>query len=318
MKLFLHIGSPKTGSTSIQKFLGEQIQHTHLAPIEALGGVRARKLPLLCEGGKVSEKYSRSRYSRQGLSLEEATRDTWKDLETEVRTSERSAFFASEEAVVSTFETDQTAMIALADKLLQIFESVQIIYYVRDQRDFLKSWYSQAVAGKTQETKSYRRFIQEDGLSMKIADYSSVANHWASVFGPEAMTVKVFHRDSFLRGNLIYDLLATLEVDTPEVLEASLAAPARNVRSTALQLALLRQANKLGVNKRTRKALRRSGLLRSVSSRSLPDDMDAQILDRFSDSNAAINAAFLANSPVALPVAQDDETRSDGPARRVR
>ena len=204
-KLFLHIGSHKTGTTAVQQGLHQNsillralgityvgtgnIAHIH----SAIGPLNpARFLP---EGYKVLD------------PADLATRLAATETETVVASSENFSFFF-----------DKSAITALHQALRPHFDDIRIVCYLRRQD-------RHAVSHHQEGAKPNRH--AEGALwghaPNALPDYSTAHdlyldyNHrlglWADVFGDRAMTIRIYDRTLLKKNDMFSDFLGILDLD---------------------------------------------------------------------------------------------------------
>lgn len=211
MELFLHIGTEKTGTTSVQKFLRSNreflARHAVLYPESpgsqnhtglAVAAQDADKTgPLRKASGVVgTDAVLRHRAEMMaGLKAELAQRRFGK------------AIMSGEHCSSLLGEDDEVRW--LKDQLGPLFDRIRIVVYLRRQDDFLLSLYSTAVkSGATFPI----RVPQEKALKARY-DHWGLVERWARVFGRENMIVRRFERAGLKNGDIVDDFLDAVGVD---------------------------------------------------------------------------------------------------------
>ena len=187
MKLVLHIGTPKTGTTSLQRFLYQnrvRLSRNGYVLFDDVGGENNSHLPAY--------------FSRNGLNPVWRARLGIKD------TRDKDAYFKSigfPQSLVNQFieasSSHHTAVISsehfssslsqpqvatLANWIRQYFSQIRVICYVRSQPDRITSgWSTHLGAGGHH---SLEKFI-DNAISSRRLDYFALAGVWSSAFGPE-------------------------------------------------------------------------------------------------------------------------------------
>ncbi len=210
MKAFLHIGTEKTGTTTIQHFLAKNrkflLEDGFFYP-RSLGQQNHVKLAVYAMAiNKVQDR------QRLGITEPEKViqfRDKCqKNLAEELNNTKTNKVILSNEHCSSRLVSIEEIEL-LKSFLGKFFEDIKIIIYLRRQDKFLLSTYSTAVkCGYT------RRFsIPSEQVIKKRYDYWNILKKWESVFGKENIVVKVFERNQMLEGNLFKDFTNILGIN---------------------------------------------------------------------------------------------------------
>jgi SAM-dependent methyltransferase len=191
-QLYLHIGFPKTGTTSIQMWLTENA--TALAAHGVLYPATGR--------GRHEYDYGHHQLPR-GLVTKPLSELAvmWPDmtnLRDEVDNSPGSTIIVSSEDFAT--RLDQPEVDLLARRLADF--DVRIVCYVRRQDEFIISVWSTSVA----------YFGEKDPLANCLdhpwLDYAGTIALWARAFGFDAIMLRVFEEAQLAGGNAIEDFLA--------------------------------------------------------------------------------------------------------------
>lgn len=315
--LYLHIGTKKTGSTTIQSFLGpERKVLANLYQIEAFGLSHAKELAM-ASGTEVGKQYwvenPNKRKRMSASEFENFHKVFWQRVEREADKhngfrGDDVKFVASSEFLFVDYGSQIEALSRLKFHLDHIFGDYKFILYLREQVSFAKSLYAQRVKDHFRIALSFEDFVKTTSNNPRhLAYYIDYADHlkrWVSIFGKDRFIVRTFDRGNFYHGNLIQDFLNTLECDLPA--DAIDREATKNVSPTFGQINLLRRLNaisKLPFTDRRQKRLRRlitSPIAASITQKKFPTDFDEAIVDFVSSGNSFINENFLDNQ-VKLP-----------------
>jgi SAM-dependent methyltransferase len=191
-QIYLHIGFPKTGTTSIQTWLTEH------APALAAHGV------LYPAHGRDGQEYQYGHHRLARSLVERPLSEltvTWPDmarLRDEMETSPAQTIVISSEDFSMRLQQPEVDLLAqhLAD-----FD-VRIVCYVRRQDEFIISLWSTAVAyyGEADPLSCY--------LDHSRLDYAGTISPWARAFGPGAILLRVFERSQLVGGDAVEDFLS--------------------------------------------------------------------------------------------------------------
>jgi hypothetical protein len=133
--------------------------------------------------------------------------------------------------------TKTSHLISIRKALLQVAESIKIVFYLRDQVSLSISAYSTAV-------KSGRRApfdVNEVISTNPYYNHLSTLDLWGSVFGAENLILREFDRQSLHRGDIVDDFFHVIDVPIEGLSRPS----RRNESLDALSLEVIREMNLL-------------------------------------------------------------------------
>ncbi|RNF34020.1 hypothetical protein A7A09_014060 [Paracoccus methylarcula] len=205
MKSIVHIGHPKTGTTSIQKFLwtnraslrqqgilyrrySRLIEQPELAVTvhHRLGAIVSN--PLLCSSLGIRDISSQAKVVKRFEAAVAA------DLSS---TGAHTMVFSCEYLGIPS--RGHPGISALRDWLAERFKETRIILYIRRQDQFLESDYSQYL--RNGGHLSFETWL----TTAKPPNLNQMVLRWERVFGPDALEVRVFDRRCLAKGNLVDD-----------------------------------------------------------------------------------------------------------------
>ena len=205
MTCYLHIGVPKTGTTSVQNFLYTNRQvlqkQGFLYPVSALHTHQHAALV------SIINSYSENQISKKRLS-------EWLDaLKQEILSYPNHTILFSSEVAVQAF--DSVTKISCLKEILQElgFTKIYIVVYFRNCADTYVSLYSQVFKMFTMSMEEKEKWNTVLGAPQNNlwADihykYQMSAQNFAEVFGKDKMIVRFFDKAEFVQGDLIRDFL---------------------------------------------------------------------------------------------------------------
>ena len=210
MKCVLHIGTEKSGTTSIQSFLqknrGIFLDNDYYIPISPSISSRNfnhRKLATaMLDIDHVDD-------ARKALEIQDTDSfSNWRNFFLEQLSEEinnnnnyKKYVFSSEHLSSRLVSIEEITRLKLY--LQRFFDTVEIVLYIRRQDKYAVSLYSTALkAGSVHEfTFNYRNPVNGR------FDYHMMYSKWSEVFGKNYIDVRIFERDKFYKKDLTLDFL---------------------------------------------------------------------------------------------------------------
>lgn len=227
MKIFLHIGNYKTGSTAIQSFL-----FSNRDSLRALGYY----VPETGRIGDAHHAWAGSLLGRPG-SPGDTDGLYGKILEELDRSGCDKAIVSSETLFNKVIPGDVVARLPGHD--------IAVLAYLRRQDEFASAFYMQLVKHPNfmrAEPPDLSRFMLQRGP----VNYLNILNSWADAVGPDAVDVHPYEKAQLPDG-LIPDFLTRIGLP-PDALPAGSKAPSVNVTIETELIEYLRIANGLGLS----------------------------------------------------------------------
>jgi hypothetical protein len=318
LQCWLHIGTEKTGTTAIQRYLALNrhalLAQGHLYPDTPPGTNTHIALTAYALDDHKADSGRESLGLGSVEQLAAFRREFPSALECEIAKSGASTIILSNEHLSARLRT-ATEMRRIKYLCDRIATGSKVIVYLRNQVDYLVSGYSQYVIdGGTAE-------FAFDGKHS--ANYATILDRWASVFGRENITVRRFEREEF-HDDLLGDFVGTMGIDTSKLISGSYT----NRSLDAASIAFLRAANRLLPAKRSPRIETARHILVALLRRRrhgtkflIPQALGNEIEAAFKASNDQVLSLYFARrepplfSPPALTRQCDDPSPStSGPA----
>lgn len=202
--LIIHIGAPKTGTTSLQDFLTE-----HAETLEAHGVV----YPAI--GRSSRGKHHDLKSEVRGARADAGRTPAWQALHELRKSRPTHRIVISEE---SFYYLEPSAIARLPDMIGG--GPVTVLVYFRDYASHVVSLYAQGMKlaraleeGEGLGTKAGNELLDFDAFFeryMAKPSHFDIISRWAAVFGWPAIQVRPFQRDLLVGGDIVADLLSVM------------------------------------------------------------------------------------------------------------
>ncbi|GAB5469244.1 MAG: hypothetical protein Kilf2KO_22740 [Rhodospirillales bacterium] len=250
--LILHIGCPKTGSTSIQSFLdGNQAKLVRDGVVAlrsfclgSLVGLNSNALSFLLHGLDDYDETPRVRAQLRGFGIPD--RDSliaFQESMAEKLAEEVGAYDESCHTFIISGETLSSLRPKEIRRLKRLcgdlFDEIKVVCYLRRQDLYVISKYTTDLRNGASLTFAKHLDNHRDWGRAK---YQVMLDRWADVFGKEAISARVFERERLLGKDSVTDFCQACAIDYPKDYESG--AP-RNESLSALEQLILRECNAL-------------------------------------------------------------------------
>ena len=200
--IFLHIGVPKTGSSTIQKGLYHNQKRLRrngfLYPRSGLIGTNHKNIFFQL----TSMEDHRAKYTPGAGNLEELAKEISETRFNKIMISaEHFALFNS-----SQIKTLQNALNPFLTK---------VIVYLRRQDQVIQSGWSQNAKRLVTKKSLDQNIDEEISTNKSVYHYDYLLKKWAKAFGKENLILRIFEPDN-LSGHIFHDFLKTCGIESPD------------------------------------------------------------------------------------------------------
>lgn len=219
MKAIVHIGFPKTGTSSIQTWLGQNapaLQRQGVLYDRGLHLPGAKRNPSQVElvfacqeelGREADYKRLRRQLSIHTRKDQTArVRDVKAGLEKVMRQNPDARLMVLSSENISSLVVTPEEIAALDGWLSRLFDQITYVAYLRRQEDYLASRYCQALRSGVKV--SLRRFLKRH----QLLDYHAFAQVWRGVVG-DRLSLRLFEPDQMPNGDVITDFAQVIGVE---------------------------------------------------------------------------------------------------------
>ncbi len=294
--LILHIGKPKTGSTSIQHLLANSrpalLAQGISYPATPAGNMHILLAAAFSTAAAISGETENLMW--QGRKPEAAISAHVAELEAEIAglpDSVSRIVLSSEQ--FSMYQKTRADIARLRDFVLQLADRCTVVVYLRRQDEHFASLYSQALRmGK----------IDAPDMDQELPDYdyADFLARWADVFGKENVMARIFERPAGTRFDVVADFAGVCGFDPAALMKPGQDVNRNQSMTQAGQEALRRLGSRLtrDVADKAPAGAIWQRITDAVSSASpgkgwLPTQGQARaFMDRYAASNEAVRAAY--------------------------
>lgn len=305
MKLILHIGRPKTGSTTLQESLVKdrvrlESNGFYVAP-EFLGNPNNTRIANYL--GAKSPHYE-ARFGRDATRFADFG-NRFSTLINTVRTSYHSFIISSE--FFSRLRTD-AALMRAKSFFHDHFSRIQIVSYFREQANLIPSSYSQAV--KAAETRTFHEFIS-GATQSKGLFYFQFADAWRTRMSDAELNMRLYFPDSWSIVDDFWGKVLLLEPpSTPTRANRALSAQtAQKFRLINMSFPYVTKRNSISQTNIGLKRIAKRMETRRAEPLILTEEEAIRIRELFNDNNQRFAQTFQPSGHTSL---KDFETRWQG------
>lgn len=207
----IHIGTEKTGSTAIQKYLQLNrdallSQHGVLIP-HSLGDGTSVNLAAACQLGTKSDSLRTMRSLHTTNDVEHYYQELSLQLKQELDAKQPQRLVLSCENFSSRLKTDKEVE-KLHDFIAPFAEQIRILVYLRRQDAMMVSAYTTKVRNGFKGRFSF----PEEGIERHDSHYDKLLERWARVFGEDAISVRLFEHERLHKSDVVSDFCQAVDI----------------------------------------------------------------------------------------------------------
>ena len=214
MRAVIHIGTEKTGTTTIQEYLfqnQQELKYQGYFFIQSAGKISNRALAAYCMSLDKYDDFFRERRITDLKGKDEFKEKFLKKFQEEIQSIPENVHtvIISSEHLHSRTNTYEEVLL-LRDLLSPYFNEFKIICYLKEQSNLLTSLYSTYLRGGGVEGLD-ARCEKRCHPQNNYYNYEKMLLNWENVFGLESLSISIFSGNSFLNGDLLDDFIAQID-----------------------------------------------------------------------------------------------------------
>jgi hypothetical protein len=228
----LHIGTEKTGTTSLQNFIGVNraallkagvFVPASLSPYEVAAN-HERLTTFALADGKITDDLRVAAQVRSAEevpahreAITEALREEIAALPADRPIEERTLLLSNEHCQSRLVEVAEVAR--LKTFLAEFVREVKVVVYLRPQHELAISLYDQALKSGYADISVLPDFSgkTQRWVNRGYFDYASLLERWAEVFGRQNLDVRIYGKSEMVNGSVIDDFVAKLGLDAEKL-----------------------------------------------------------------------------------------------------
>jgi hypothetical protein len=213
LKAVVHIGTEKTGTTSIQRYLylnRKELKSAGFHFIQSAGKLNNWMLPAFCSADAKFNEFFRAEGIKTSEEKTNFKQKFIQEFEKEIQSAPANThtFIISSEHFHSRIRSEEE-MDSVYTLLSSYFDDIKIVCYLREQATTCTSYYSTHL--KSAGTDSLAVFFQRCQPGNYYFNYHQVLANWERCFGLKSLDVSLFAQDQFFNSDLLDDFTAKLD-----------------------------------------------------------------------------------------------------------
>ncbi|EDJ8727307.1 hypothetical protein GFJ07_04925, partial [Campylobacter coli] len=213
MTCYLHVGTPKTGTTSIQEFLDinrdKLLQQKIYYPF-FYSNRESWKFPKICKIENTNSYYA----ANVSKNMEEYVKILSLFRQEILKSNSCPNVLLSSECFYE-FLTNVQDLYFLKKTLLEIgFTRFYIVLYIREPVDLLISFYNtELLLNRKERYKLFENYNTAAYYGEPIANYKKNLNNWMQVFDRKNLIIRLFDKNEFYQRDLLKDFIYSIGLD---------------------------------------------------------------------------------------------------------
>jgi len=309
LKAIVHIGTEKTGTTSLQRYLylnRKKLGNAGFHFIQSAGQLNNWMLPAFCSTDGAFNDLLKGEGIRTPEERQLFKQKFIKKFRKEVKTLPENIHtcIISSEHFHSRIRSEEQ-MDNVYNLLSSYFDEIKIVCYLREQIDTCTSYYSTHL--KSDGTDSLSAFFQRCKPSNYYFNYYEMLTNWERRFGLESLDISMFARDRMLNGDLLDDFTGKIDASLVGTLDKSAAIENESLRpfgqalARALNIAFSASSERTEVNDMRIRC--KKLVIDRLSGKGQQLGLEARrlIYESFIESNERLRQKFLPKYEVVFP-----------------
>ena len=217
--IYLHIGTLKTGSKSIQKFLGDHREHLLAFGYSFYSGCCPNP-------NNHSELHLATlRDDRDSLGRQKWPNKRGEQYKQQIL-SRVQQFLRSRKTPHAIFSNEGLSLLRYPDELDRLAEMIdgddlRIILYLRNKKDFLRSYTNQICKVRGRHPLKDPNSALYVGFDSWLVDYKTLIKVYAACFGKQKIIVKNYDQELSKEGNILNSFQTVLQLPTKTKIDSS-------------------------------------------------------------------------------------------------
>lgn len=287
MKIVLHIGLEKTGTTAIQRSLQDAREALAAEGVlypENLGRHGHTHLTVaIGDCARTEDIRQRTRVVPDPAEKAGFAKRIFDEMASQVSASRPKVLVLSNEHLSSRLlESDEVA--ALREFLAPLADDIQVVVYLRRQDELFLSYYSQQVKARCGDR------VETFGERPDWFDFEALLDRWALVFGSESLVVRTYPPEG---GDLLSEFSGILGTQHVQLRRSERSNPALDHLNAALLADINRHMQSGNERQGNRAGLDQFMQMRSHGPRvEIGHDQRAALLSKYAESNETVRRRF--------------------------
>jgi hypothetical protein len=203
--LYIHIGTGKTGTSSIQNFLSENQKNGRLSKHFNTRYCFSGRLDI----NNINNILLCKNYERGNEKTQELINANIRELRKEIYQSSEQLFIISSEYFPGNTQDEIHELVNTVSDICQ----VKIIVYLRRQDDFLWSWYAQVVKKNNMFLDIYELKNKIYKGPQQVLNYETNLIKWENIVRIENILVNIYDRNNFKENSIYFNFFHNLNID---------------------------------------------------------------------------------------------------------